>query len=895
MASNFIKVGKWGECLWGIDENGNLIIDGGEAAGIEGETPWNGLEGMITSVTATREVTFPDGASLSGLFKGCRKMTKADLSGFDTGNVTRMDSLFEGCANLSELDISSFNTKRCTDMDRMFAQCAKLDDILLGEDFNTEGDGSTSCGRLAVKEYGKYRKGKPIAVEGFRVIYHSNFDSDAEDLIEERMTVPNEVYIVEGQIFEKPDETSRFMGWNTQPGARGTTILSGQGIEDIDAELDLYALWGHIPEVGPVAEPPAFSFGEAIPFELPEIISVNDPAVSGYLEISPTGEEGTWRGINHDAVLPVSCNGYLLRLHVANSIGEAVSNAVRLNIKRANIDTSGVRWAEDDSMVYDGTEKHVWLVGLPEGVVPSYVGCTGTEAGTYTASIDFDFDQDNFNEPLIVREHEWRIRKASYDMSQVRWDYDGPFDYDGETHGVVLKGLPEGVAAIYEDNSSSEAGVYTAKVRFEYDTKNYEKPQDIAPCVWEIKKIALDTSELEWSDYSDFVYDGEPKKVFLKGLPEDAEVEYDGAEEFQAGKYLARATLGGNYCFTSPAEYEWEIAKASYDMADVAWDGDHEFTYDGETHKVRLSNVPQELSVRYSGAEGRTAGEYNARASFINPDTHNFNTPGDMNLKWRIDKKNLDMSAVKWNYGGVFTYDGEVKRVELEGLPEGVYAEYENAAAYDAGVYNAHANLKFDSDNLVAFTPADCQWRIVKSRIDITDVHWDYAEPFEFDGYEHGIYLVNVPEGVDVEYSGNTAINAGKYAASATLVPADANNFDVPEVNGCTWSINKAVLKLPQMLWTDSSEYIYDGSEKSVEIITDLGDSVNVEYTGNTAKGAGRYFAKAIFSPVDDDNYKAPEPAGHSWSIRKAEFDMSGAIGTTASLMSMTAQLRQLK
>lgn len=139
MAGNFIKVGKWGECLWGIDENGNLLIDKGEAMSIDGAgVPWKGFENAIVSVVATRDISFPDGASLAGLFKGCKKMQKADLSGFRTGNVASMASMFEGCANLCELDLSSFDTRSCSDMDRMFAKCAKLGDILLGDDFNTE-------------------------------------------------------------------------------------------------------------------------------------------------------------------------------------------------------------------------------------------------------------------------------------------------------------------------------------------------------------------------------------------------------------------------------------------------------------------------------------------------------------------------------------------------------------------------------------------------------------------------------------------------------------------------------------------------------------------------------------------------------------------------------------
>ena len=813
MAENFKKVGKWGECLWGIDENGNLLIDSGSAADLGDEgAPWKGFEDVIRSVVAARGVSFPDGASLAGLFKGCRKMVKADLSGFDTSNVTRMDSMFEGCANLSEIDISSFDTRRCSDMSRMFAQCAKLDDILLGEGFSTEGDGSTDCGRLAVKEYGKYRKAKPIAVEGFRVLYHSNFEGGAKEVAEERFTVPNSAYRVETPMFDRPDESWKFMSWNSRPDGSGAEIPAGVEIDEVDRDIDFYAIWGHAPKIGEITEPAAFSFGEVIPFELPEIISINDREVTGYLEISETGEEGTWRAINHNAILPVSCNGYLLRLHAANSVGEAVSNTVRLNIKRANIDVSGVRWAEEDDMTYDGGKKHVWLEGLPEGVVPKYTGNVGIEAGTYTATISFDFDQDNFNEPLIVREHEWTIRKGTYDMSQVSWVYDGPFVYDGTGHGVELKGLPEGVTAGYEDNTALNAGVYTAKARFDYDSANYEKPQDVAPCVWEIKKVGLHAADLEWSGCEDFVYDGSPKKVFIMNLPEDAAVEYEGAEETQAGKYLARASVDGNYCFMGPAEYEWEIAKASYDMSGTAWCEETDFEYDGDAHGVKLTSYPEELTVRYSGCEGRRAGEYTARAAFINPDTHNYNTPDDMTIGWRIGKKTLDMSGVRWNYGGAFTYDGEVKNVELEGLPEGVYAEYENASAYDAGIYNAHANLKYDGDNLEVASPADCTWRILKRKIDISDVCWDYSEPFEYDGNEHSIYLANVPEGVEVEYSGNKCIEAGKYAASAVLVPTDAGNFEVPEINGCTWSIDKAEYKLPKLSWTDSSAFIYDGS-----------------------------------------------------------------------------------
>ena len=244
-------------------------------------------------------------------------------------------------------------------------------------------------------------------------------------------------------------------------------------------------------------------------------------------------------------------------------------------------------------------------------------------------------------------------------MSDVRWDYEGAFGYNGSEYRVELEGLPQGVTATYEDNIAKDAGVYTAIATLHYDNVNFEKPQDIHPCIWEIRKAAIDPSRLVWSSYEDFVYDGTGKSVYITNLPDDVLIEYTGESETLAGKYLARASVRGNYCTTGPAEYEWEIAKAKYDLSQIGWTEQSKYTYDGENHVVELHGVPEELEVRYSGNEGVNAGFYKAWASFITPDTHNYVTPDDMAVNWEIVKKEVDMSGVRWSYEGPFTYDGE--------------------------------------------------------------------------------------------------------------------------------------------------------------------------------------------------------------------------------------------
>ena len=876
MEKNFIKVDKWGTCLWGIDDTGRLFINGGEAESVsDSGVPWENYKQVITEAVAIGKVSFPDGASLAKLFKGCKGLEKADLSDFVTDNVVDMHSMFEGCVRLKDLDICNFNTHRCHNMNKMFTKCARLTNMIIGQDFSLTGDGTTSCDRLAVKETGKYKRAKTISAEGSVISYYQN---GGRDEVQERKTLPEYSYVLEDVMFEAPDNRSVFIGWNTEADGKGTLYKPGDELLMVDEDMDLFATWAKAPEIGEVRPIREFTFGETIPFELPQIVSVNDPTVMGYLEISPDGYEDNWKAISHDAILPVSFDGYYLRLHATNKVGETTSNPVRLHIRKANIDMSGVRWCEDPEMVYDGTRKHVWIEGLPKGVTPVYTNNEGVNAGRYTATVRLDYDQENFNEPIIVKEHDWSIKKASIDTSRMHWNYNRAFEYNGSEHEVRLNNVPAGVEVSYQGNTGKDVGVYTAVATFSYDETNFERPLDPVPRVWEITKAPVEPGSLKWSGYKDFVYDGEPKSVWITNLPPDAIVEYEGCEETPAGKYLARANLFGNYYSTGPIEYEWEIDKARYDLSSAAWDYEGPFTYDGKAHSVELTGLPPELGVKYENNTAVDSGDYIARARFVNPNTHNYYTPQDVGVRWSVTKSAPDMSGVRWDYSGPFTYDGEIKRISLVGLPEGVYAEYENNAAYNAGIYVAHATLKYDAANVEVSQPSDCQWKIDKEKIDVSNVYWDYTSAFVYDGADHGVFLTNVPAGLNVEYTDNLKVEAGKYVATATLIPVDPANYETPEVNGCTWAINKAQIEKDDFEWTDFSDFVYDGTEKEVKIISDIGDDIKVDYVFNVQKNAGRYYAKAIFSAVDENNFIPPKPVGYSWTIERAEYDMKGVV-----------------
>ncbi len=94
------------------------------------------------------------------------------------------------------------------------------------------------------------------------------------------------------------------------------------------------------------------------------------------------------------------------------------NNTVELSqewtIKKASIDMSQVAWGATTSFTYDRQEKSVELQNLPQGVTAKYTNNTATDAGNYTASVTFEYDDDNYVlANNSVEELEWRIAKSA--------------------------------------------------------------------------------------------------------------------------------------------------------------------------------------------------------------------------------------------------------------------------------------------------------------------------------------------------------------------------------------------------------------------------------------------------------------------------------------------------
>lgn len=83
---------------------------------------------------------------------------------------------------------------------------------------------------------------------------------------------------------------------------------------------------------------------------------------------------------------------------------EVIDESAQDSTPLAEYDMSSVKWPTETSKTHTGSEIKMELEGLPSGVTASYTGNTGTDTGTYTATvIGFEYDTTTHVEPKLPK------------------------------------------------------------------------------------------------------------------------------------------------------------------------------------------------------------------------------------------------------------------------------------------------------------------------------------------------------------------------------------------------------------------------------------------------------------------------------------------------------------
>jgi len=289
----------------------------------------------------------------------------------------------------------------------------------------------------------------------------------------------------------------------------------------------------------------------------------------------------------------------------------------------------------------------------------------------------------------------------------------------------------------------------------------------------EDKKPSVYTNDVPTA-VTGLVYDGKEKTGVIAGYGYTVGYTISGNVATNAGNYVATATPDA-YCVwpdgsSDAMKINWSIAKATYDMSGVTFDG-ATFVVDGDPKYIEISGtLPDGVNVSYSGNGETEPGVYTVTASFTG-DTDNYELIQDMTATMTIEKRRVAIPSAMLD----LVYDGLAKT----GVVASVGYTLSDNVATNAGNYEATATLAdwyvWDDG-----TPDEqkIQWSIAKATYDMSGVTFTNAT-FVADGEAHSIYVSgDLPEGVEVlSYSGNDKIEPGTYTVTASFT-GDADNYE---------------------------------------------------------------------------------------------------------------------
>lgn len=220
---------------------------------------------------------------------------------------------------------------------------------------------------------------------------------------------------------------------------------------------------------------------------------------------------------------------------------------------------------------------------------------------------------------------------------------------------------------------------------------------------------------------------------------------------------------------------------------------------------------------------------YNGNYSMTAPVTQKFTiiqtvstfNAGLVNWKYDVDGTT---STQSYKYDA---HDSEAKALELDYVEGGYYSFYlsiseerlkndyfvkpeytGDLSVTDAGLHSITVTIK-PYDKNVVFTPQTytIYFKIKASKFDISEVKWDYTDPFTFNGNEHKVKIDpdTLPAGLSVSYttgivSGNGMTNAGIYTTVVTFHVSDeySKNYVTPDASDSETFINNGTFSFTQ-------------------------------------------------------------------------------------------------
>ncbi|MDE0561265.1 MBG domain-containing protein [Algoriphagus sp. NF] len=259
------------------------------------------------------------------------------------------------------------------------------------------------------------------------------------------------------------------------------------------------------------------------------------------------------------------------------------------------------------------------------------------------------------------------------------------------------------------------------------------------------------------------------------------------------------------------------------------------FVFDGSAKSLAITGtLPTGTSVAYTN-NGRTdVGTQEVTATITGS---NYNT---LVLTADLTITPADITGITFEDGN-FVFDGTEKSIEISGtLPAGTSVTYSDNTRTDVGTQEVTATITGSNYNTLVLT-AD----LTITPADIAGITFEDGS-FVFDGTEKSIEISGIlPAGTSVTYSDNTRTDVGTQEVTATITGSNYNTLVL------TADLTITPADITGITFEDGN-FVFDGTEKSIEISGTLPAGTSVTYSDNTRTDVG---TQEVMATIRGSNY----------------------------------------
>lgn len=527
--------------------------------------------------------------------------------------------------------------------------------------------------------------------------------------------------------------------------------------------------------------------------------------------------------------------------------------------------------AEDGfSLVYEWRHNGA-IIGTESTLKLEKPSLEGAYDGVYAVKVTIF--QNSIAVATAEAEVTLRIEKLAVVVS---WD-DSEIYYNGQVQAPKAEayGAFGEKLAIEVLGGGVNAGTYTATAvtnSSDYTLSGGEKNFTIlkAPLTVKARDCSVVYGSQPNADVVDYVgFKGGDDESVLKGT---LEYLYTNTSS-QVGKYTNCVCVSGLSADNYEIEYVGGCLEILPRAVELSWSGYSNLVYDGQTHYISAVacdiSEGDDVSVELTGGCALNAGDYTATAVLVGKDSGNYVLAGSGSLDFTVAKADITLTvhlddteygasltpsvtgntgngAVAYSYGTSQDKFGTALRLSV-----GKY--YVCASVEETENYNsAVAVSSFDIiPREVALTWKNCENLVYNSEAKNVSA-------------EIGNALFG--DSVSIRVTGGNEVDAGSFVAVAELVGKDADNYSLPELHTCSYTIEKCGVSI--VAENKTSVYSENLEELTAEVFGTIYNG-EVSYTLRKEEGidAGVYAVDVIVGEYA--NYEIKTVSAKYYIIKK--------------------------